>query len=128
MELSFNKIKKLEVISVSDGKHLGRVCDVIFFYPENKIKGYFVTGGKGFSLTRQDVFIPVANVIKIGEDVILTDINKKPDKSQKPVCPSGQRRNNAHENCPPPCPPFPQDCCPPQCCPPDDRRSYDEYE
>lgn len=123
MEISFNKLKQKDVISVTEGKHLGKVCDVVILYPENRVKGYFVTGCKGFRLTRHDVFIPVANIIKIGEDVILTNINEKPCKPTEPKCPpANPPQNNA-------CPPknmFPP--CPPECFPPDTRRSYDEYE
>lgn len=121
MELTFNSLRKKDVISVSDGKNLGRVFDVAFLFPENKIKGFFVTGCKGFKFTKQEIFIPVGNVIKIGEDVILTNVNEKkpPEKGPAP--------------CPPPCPPCPPQC-PPPCPPPkggfggDGRRNYDEYE
>ncbi len=119
MEQTFNNLKKKDVISVSDGKNLGKVFDVEFLFPENRIKGFFVTGCKGFKFTRQEIFIPIGNVVKIGEDVVLININEK-----KPP-----------EKCPPPRPP--QQCppCPPPQCPPpkggfynDGRRNYDEYE
>lgn len=108
MELTFNGIKKLDVVSVTDGKNFGRVCDVQFLWPENKIKGFVVTGCKGFKFTRQDTFIPVCNVVKIGEDVIL--IKTEEEKSS---------HRSEHGDCRPP-----KQGCPPH----DNRRSFEEYE
>lgn len=100
----------MDVVSVADGKNLGRVCDLAFYFPEGKIKGFFVTGSKGFRLTKSDVFIPIGDVVKIGEDVVLV----KPGQSKPPK----------------------GDCPPPSHCPPngrpqynnDPRRSFDDYE
>lgn len=110
MELSYNQLRKKEVVCVADGVNLGRVCDLAFLVPENRVKGYFVTGGKGFRFNRQPLFIPVEDIVKIGEDVILTGSGKKlpaPPKEQRPP------KNGA--------------CNPPQCGR-DGRRSYEEYE
>lgn len=106
----------MEVVSVVDGKNLGRVCDLAFFYPEGQVKGFFVTGSKGFKFTKSDVFIPLNSVVKIGEDVILVKHGKS-EKPDKPDCPPPKH------NCPPPCPPP----CPPK--PPfDPRRDFGDYE
>ena len=120
MEFLFSQIKKMDVVSVNEGKNLGRVCDIAFFYPENKVKGFFVTGSRGFHFSKSDVFIPMPQIVKIGEDVILVNTSEKPPKP-----PKGERP------CPPNnCPPFPP--CPPNNCPPpyppDPRRSFDDYE
>lgn len=116
MEFTFTQLKQKEVINLNDGKNLGKVCDASFTWPENKFTGITVTGCRGFKFGRQDVFIPVCDITKIGEDTVLVKLggDKPGDKPPKP--PHGGR-----PNCPPPCPPH----CPP--CPPD-RRSYDEYE
>lgn len=120
MEYLFGKLKKLDVISVTDGKNLGKPCDIAFTLPEGKVNGFFATGCKGFKLSKEDVFIPLADLIKVGEDAILV-------KSGKP--PKGD------ENCPPkhkkdcdrrPRQPEPPDC--PPCGGKDGRRSYEEYE
>ena len=107
MEFLFSQIKKMDVVSVNDGKNLGKVCDIVLFYPENKIKGYFVTGSRGFHFSKSEVFIPVRQIVKIGEDVILVNTDEKPLPP-----PSGGA----------PCPP------PKPNCPPDPRRSFDDYE
>lgn len=115
MEFVFSQIKKMEVVSVSDGKNLGKVYDMAFFYPEGKIKGFFVTGCKGFKLTKSDEFIPLCNVVKIGEDVILVKTKddkppqKRPEKDCMPCAPC------------PPCSPCQPDYIEP-------RRNFDEYE
>ncbi len=111
----------MDVVSVSDGKNLGRVCDLAFYFPEGKIKGFYVTGSKGFRLTKSDVFIPLGDVVKIGEDVVLVKLGK--GKPPKDDCPP-------QLNCPPPCPPngrppYPQQSHCPQ---PDPRRNFDDYE
>ncbi len=110
MEFLFSQIKKMEVVSVSDGRNLGKVFDMEFTYPGGQIKGFFVTGCKGFKLTKSDEFIPLCNVVKIGEDVIL--VKTKEDK------PPQQRPDKDCMPCPPPCPP---NCIEP-------RRNFDEYE
>ena len=120
MELSFHQLKQKDVINVSDGTNLGKVCDISLSFPECNWIGITVPGFKGFKLTnRREEFIPVNLIVKIGEDAILV---KAEDKK-------------------PPCPPPPKDKCPPPCPPPrprqnnspnnfqnSDRRDYGEYE
>lgn len=113
MEFTFSQLKQKEVINLNDGKNLGKVCDLTFSAPEYKLLGLTVTGGRGFRFTKQEVFIQMQWVVKIGEDAVLVKLEDR--------------------NCPPPeKPPKPPKNCPPQNkppfeCPPD-RRSYDEYE
>ena len=111
MEVIFSELKQKDVINVEDGKHLGKVCDIAFTFPDGKVKGFTVTGCKGFKLTRQEIFVPLKSVLKIGEDAVLVNFGEpKPAPPPKP--------------CPPPCPP---DNCPPYP-PPGGRRGTDEYE
>lgn len=116
MEFTYNALRQMDVISVSDGRHLGRVCDLLFDFPEGRVRGFYVTGCKGFRLGRQDIFIPLKSVVRIGEDVILTDADdipppKKPcRKPKRECCPPDFEQNGGH------------------CGAPKDRRSYDEYE
>ena len=111
MEFTFSQLKQKEVVNINDGKNLGKVCDLTFTYPENNVLGFTVTGSKGFKLTKQDQFIPIKNVVKIGSDTVLVKTGGKHEDK---------------DNCPPPRPPKPPHACPPPC--PPDRRSYDEYE
>lgn len=74
MELSFSDLRAKEVVNTQDGRRLGRICDVALCYPENKWIGIVVLSGRGFG-KRHEVFIPMRNIVKIGEDVILVDIS-----------------------------------------------------
>ena len=111
MEVIFSELKQKEVINVADGRHLGRVCDLSFTFPEGKIIGLTVTGCKGFKFTKQEVFLPLKCIVKIGEDAVL--VNLSDDAPPPPPPGKGQ------PHFPPPCPPPP---------PHQSRRSLDEYE
>ena len=113
MEISFCDLKKMETVNLADGKRLGKVCDVVFTFPEGRVQGIVVPGGKGFRWGKADMFIDIKNIVKIGEDVVLVELRgssppnePKKDKWDRP-------------NCPPPPPPKP---------PPRDRRDYGDYE
>lgn len=108
MEVTFSELKQKEVINVSDGRHLGKVCDMSFTFPEGKVIGLTVTGSKGFKFTRQEIFLPIKSIVKIGEDAILVSFTDCP-----PAPPPPPNKGQPH------CPPAP---------PPQSRRSLDEYE
>lgn len=110
METSFGEIKKKEVVNLADGKQLGKVCDLVFAYPEGKVLGLVVPGGKGFRFGKCDLFIDLKKVCKIGVDVILVDIKCAPK-------PSGKKQKWEGGYPPEPPPPMPRD-----------RRDYGEYE
>lgn len=127
MELSFQALKQKDVVSVTDGKNLGKVCDVTLTFPESDWLGITVTGCKGFKLTnKKELFIPVRHIVKIGQDAILVKTEDRKDDCKPPK-----------DNCPPPpvcpppkCPPKrpPKNPCPPDFPFPPDRRDYGEYE
>lgn len=110
MELSYTYLRTKEVVNVTDGRKLGRVSDVVFCYPENKVIGIVAPGGKSFSFRRNEQFIEMKNIVRIGDDVVLVNVGAipKPGKQRGKCLPE--------PNCPPPCPPR------------GDRRSYEEYE
>ncbi len=128
MEFLFSQLKQKDVINLHDGKNLGRVCDITVNFPEADFIGITVTGCKGFKFTKQDKFIPVNCIVKIGADAILVKLEgneKYPPSEKSPKrppkhCPPPHGNCPSPNNCPPhrpPAPPFPQE-----------RRSYDEYE
>ncbi len=99
MELTFNELRAKEVINVEDGRRLGKVCDVALCYPENKWTGIIVPGCRGFGKKNQ-LFIDMKSIVKVGEDVILVNLGeskKEPPKKDRCAPP----RNNC---CPPPKP------------------------
>ena len=92
MEVSFTELRSKEVVNTQDGRKLGRVCDVVLCYPENRWIGLVVPGGRGFG-RKQELFLELRNIVKIGEDVILVNVGfpraQKPDKRGRgmPVSP-----------------------------------------
>lgn len=106
MELSFSQLRTKEVVNTQDGRRLGRVCDIVLCYPENKWIGIVAPNGKLFGFKKNGVFIDLKNIVKIGEDVILVDIGA--------ACKGGKRPHACPSAPPPPFPP--------------DRRSFEEYE
>ena len=132
METSFSELRTKEVINTADGRRLGKVCDLVFCYPENRVLGIVVPGGRGFGFWKSEQFIDMKNIIKIGDDVILVNFNMPP----KP-CGHKHGRGCGGGNTPPPPPPLypsgggnprypPQGGAPSQGYP--GRRSYEEYE
>lgn len=73
MEISFTELRAKEVVNTQDGRRLGRVCDVVLCYPENRWIGLIVPSGKGFG-KKQELFLELKHIVKIGEDVILVNI------------------------------------------------------
>ena len=128
MELSYNELRKRDVINISDGRCLGRIIDMRLCFPEGVLVGIVVPGRKTRGIFRlfdkSELYIDESRILKIGGDVILVDINCGE------LCSSGVRvGNDKHKKtqskgqaggysntCPPPCPPS----CPPPCspCPP----------
>lgn len=71
MDISFVDIREKEVINIYDGKKLGHVVDIIFDRQSGKVTGVVVPGIKRFMRKSEDIFIPIENLKKIGEDVLL---------------------------------------------------------
>ena len=74
MELSFSQLRAKEVINTQDGRKLGKVCDIVLCYPDNRWVGIIVPGTRGFCAKKNDLFIELKRIVKIGEDVILVNV------------------------------------------------------
>ncbi len=74
MEFSFSELRTKEVVNTQDGRKLGRACDIALCYPENKWLGIVVPGGRGFGAKKNNLFIDLRHIVKIGEDVILVNV------------------------------------------------------
>ena len=101
-EISFCELRSKEVVNSTDGKRLGKITDLVFSLQTGLIKGIVTPYNKrGLFGKNQDIFIPWRCVKKIGEDVILVNINEdgscvpekpeplpppKPDESHCPPC------------------------------------------
>jgi YlmC/YmxH family sporulation protein len=73
MELTFSELRAKEVVNTQDGRKLGRVCDVALCYPEGRWIGLVVPSGKGWG-KKQELFLELRHIVKIGEDVILVNV------------------------------------------------------
>ena len=108
MELSYGYLRTKEVVNVVDGRKLGKVTDIVFCYPENRVIGLVVPGGKGVFSRRNEQFIEMKNIVKIGDDVVLVNIGALPKQSK------GRGKCSSEEGV---------------CLPKDGgRRSFEEYE
>ena len=75
-QYSFSDFTRKMVINVCDGRELGHVCDMIFNNC-GSVLALVVPGKKSLfkSLTStENIFIPFNRIVKIGSDVILTDV------------------------------------------------------
>jgi YlmC/YmxH family sporulation protein len=74
MELTLSELRAKEVVNTQDGKKLGKACDVALCYPDNKWIGIVVPGGHGWGSKKNNLFIDLRHIVKIGEDVILVNV------------------------------------------------------
>ena len=103
IDLTFTELRSKDIINSTDGKRLGRACDIVFDSVSGKIKGIVAPyGKKPYFGKGQDIFIPFSCIQKFGDDVILVDVD----------C-----NNLKNDKIPPPPPPVPPPV-PPQNCPP----------
>ena len=113
MQISFSELRTKEVVNTADGCKLGRVCDLSFSYPDNKVLGILVPDGKG--LCSKKMFVEMKCIVKIGDDVILVDVGE-PKKR-------GGDKPKEEKKCPPHC----GGVCH-RVDGTDGRRSFEEYE
>lgn len=86
MELTFSELRAKEVVNTQDGRKLGKVCDIVLCYPENRWIGIVVPNSRGLSLKKTNLFIELKQIVKIGEDVILVNIGLPKRQCGKANC------------------------------------------
>ncbi len=76
MEISFCELRKKEVVSVTDGKKLGRIVDLKLGLESGRILAIVVPGERSMNIFRppEDVVIPWQRICRIGDDVILVNV------------------------------------------------------
>lgn len=74
MDISFCEIREKEIINIYDGKKLGHIIDIIFDRESGQVQGVIVPGIKKFMRKTEDIFVPIANLKKIGADVLLVKL------------------------------------------------------
>ncbi|MEG2158808.1 MAG: YlmC/YmxH family sporulation protein, partial [Clostridia bacterium] len=74
MEITYNELRCKEVINVINGKRLGRIVDLVISCENTKVLGIVVPGDKRIFRSKDDIFIPWRNIVKIGDDTILISL------------------------------------------------------
>jgi len=77
MDITFCELREKEVVNLADGKRLGRVQDLVMEQC-GKVIGLIVPGEKKLlkAVSRDEsIFITWRNIVKIGDDVILVELN-----------------------------------------------------
>ena len=74
----YAKLRQKEVVNVLDGARLGYICDLVIDLPTGKVIAIVVPGPTRLSFLfkgERDSIIPWQNIRKIGEDVVLVEID-----------------------------------------------------
>ncbi|HBF44134.1 MAG TPA: YlmC/YmxH family sporulation protein [Clostridiales bacterium] len=79
MEFTVCDLKKKTVINVTDGKQLGRVCDVSFTYPQGVVVGIIIKEGRFMGGNK--FLIKLSCVDKIGKDTVLVKLDAPKDST-----------------------------------------------
>ncbi len=74
MEISFTDLKNKDVINITDGKKLGHIVDIVFDSVNGQVVGIIVPGDKKLFRKIDDIFVPLARLKKIGNDVIIVSL------------------------------------------------------
>ncbi len=77
IDYTYCELREREVINVTDGKKLGRICDVALDC-KGRIMGFILPGEKKLFkaiTSNENIYIPWECIVKIGSDVILVDLN-----------------------------------------------------
>lgn len=77
MSIRFCELRQKEVINMCDGRRLGCVCDAVMDKCGH-IEALIVPGQSGlltFIKSGREIIIPWCRIIRLGDDVILVDID-----------------------------------------------------
>ncbi len=93
--ITFQELKRKDVLEVSSGKNLGKITDLIIEKKSGKIQKIIVPGKRGGFLSCENLEIKYSKIQKIGDDVILVDLSNdcKPPKPCKPEPPCAEINN-----------------------------------
>ncbi|MCH5164641.1 MAG: YlmC/YmxH family sporulation protein [Clostridiales bacterium] len=103
-ELSFCELRRKDIVSISDGRKLGKIVDLVFSSSTGKVQGIVAPYGRKFLCFRsQEVYIPYCNIKTIGEDIILVDISS--GLNQRSRFEGGRGESRIYHNIKQPLPP-----------------------
>lgn len=77
MSITYQELRKKDVLEISSGKNLGKITDLIIEKRTGKILKIIVPGKRGGFLSCENLEIKYSQIEKIGDDVILVDTSKK---------------------------------------------------
>ena len=78
MEITFGEMRSKEVVSVADGRKLGRVIDLSMDFNGRVLGLILPSNGSIFKAVtdRNCLFVPWNNICKIGDDVIMVNLQQ----------------------------------------------------
>lgn len=79
MEISFSELRAKEVVNMTDGKKFGHIIDLSISL-QGQVLGLVLPNEKCLFKSVSDdkcVFIPWRNICRIGDDVILVDLQSR---------------------------------------------------
>lgn len=80
--ITFSEFKKKEVLDISSGKNLGKTIDIIFERKSGRIDKIVTSGKKSGFLSCENLEIPYANIVRIGDDAILVELHRRPKEEK----------------------------------------------
>ena len=86
MTISYQDLKKKDVLEITSGKNLGKITDLIIEKKSGKILKIIVPGKKGCFISIESVEIKFCQIERIGDDAILVNLNAKRDCNDKNLC------------------------------------------
>ena len=75
---TFRELREKEIVNICDGACFGRICDLELDCESGLICSIVVPGPPrlfGILKGREELVIPFSKICKIGDDVILVDVN-----------------------------------------------------
>ena len=84
--MRFSELRYKEIINICDGRRLGYVCDAEVELPQGEVTALIVPGPcRFFGLfgREPDFLIPLNCIQRIGQDIILVDIQGSGDRSKR---------------------------------------------
>lgn len=94
MDISYTDLRCKDVINIANGTKMGKIIDIIVDSNGKCVLGLVVPGIRKIFKSNEDIFIPWENIVKIGSDTILIDLElasatnviKKSKGVQEPLC------------------------------------------
>lgn len=95
MDTSFLELRCKEVVNVVDGRRLGHIVDVVFNLQNGCLLGVVVPGDKNFwnvFKNTTELFIPLAQIVKVGEDAVLVELYSTTNNSSPYILASSKKK------------------------------------